>query len=74
MTAPTIKINVGSPLCKVEQEIILATLEYYKGNRTWAAKALGISIRTIRNKIKLYNNTEHHRLSPIEAIGQERWG
>ncbi len=38
----------------VEKELILNTLDHCFGNRTHAAKILGISIRTLRNKLKQY--------------------
>ena len=42
------------PLEEIEKQHILATLESTAGNRTHAAKSLGISIRTLRNKIAAY--------------------
>lgn len=39
---------------EMEQDLILKTLEELGGNRTHAAKALGISIRTLRNKLSDY--------------------
>ncbi len=41
----------GRTLEQIEKKIILEALEYHHGNRTHTAKALGISIRTLRNKI-----------------------
>jgi DNA-binding protein Fis len=41
-------------LAEVEKRQILAALEYTKGNRTHAARLLGISIRTLRNKLNEY--------------------
>ena len=38
----------------MERELILKTLEEKSGNRTHAAKALGISLRTLRNKLREY--------------------
>jgi DNA-binding NtrC family response regulator len=43
------------PLSEVEKRHILAALDQSKGNRTHAAKVLGISIRTLRNKLNEYN-------------------
>ena len=39
---------------EMEKELILRTLDELGGNRTHAAKALGISIRTLRNKLNEY--------------------
>lgn len=44
-------------LAELEKRHILATLEFCKGNRTHAAKVLGVSIRTLRNKLHEYNGT-----------------
>jgi DNA-binding protein Fis len=38
----------------VEQDLILDTLDHCLGNRTHAARILGISIRTLRNKLNEY--------------------
>ena len=45
---------VGRTVADVERELILDTLEHTLGNRTHAANILGISIRTLRNKLRAY--------------------
>ena len=45
---------VGKTVAEVEQDLILQTLDHCFGNRTHAANILGISIRTLRNKLKEY--------------------
>ena len=47
---------VGRTVAQVEKDLILDTLNHCLGNRTHAAKILGISIRTLRNKLKQYND------------------
>ncbi|MES2983596.1 MAG: sigma-54 dependent transcriptional regulator [Pseudomonadota bacterium] len=47
---------VGRTVGEVEKELIIDTLDYCLGNRTQAAQVLGISIRTLRNKLKQYND------------------
>jgi two-component system, NtrC family, response regulator AtoC len=47
-----------APLAEIEKRHILSTLDRCKGNRTQAAKALGVSIRTLRNKLHEYNGTQ----------------
>ncbi len=46
---------VGQTVAQVEQSLILDTLSHCFGNRTHAANILGISIRTLRNKLKEYS-------------------
>ena len=45
---------VGQTVAEVEQKLILDTLSHCLGNRTHAANILGISIRTLRNKLQQY--------------------
>ena len=45
---------VGRTVAEVERELIIDTLNHCLGNRTHAATILGISIRTLRNKLKQY--------------------
>jgi DNA-binding NtrC family response regulator len=45
---------VGRTVADVERDLILETLKRCLGNRTRAASILGISIRTLRNKLTLY--------------------
>ena len=45
---------IGQTVAEVEQQLILGTLSHCFGNRTHAANILGISIRTLRNKLKDY--------------------
>ena len=45
---------VGRTVADVERDLILETLEHCLGNRTHAANILGISIRTLRNKLNEY--------------------
>lgn len=52
-------------LWEMERELIFKTLARVKDNRTHAAKELGISIRTLRNKLREYRETE--RPLPITA-------
>ncbi len=44
----------GKTMKGMEKALILETLEELEGNRTHAAEALGISIRTLRNKLSEY--------------------
>ncbi len=49
-----IPFKVGTSVKEMEKELIFNTLEEVNDNRTHAAKLLGISIRTLRNKLREY--------------------
>jgi DNA-binding NtrC family response regulator len=53
------RILVGRTVADVERDLILSTLDHCLGNRTHAANILGISIRTLRNKLKEYSDDGH---------------
>jgi transcriptional regulator with PAS, ATPase and Fis domain len=44
----------GRTLDQIEKNVILDALKHFEGNRTHTARALGISIRTLRNKLADY--------------------
>jgi hypothetical protein len=52
-------LKTGMMLRYVEYEFILSTLRACGGNRTHAAKVLGISIRTMRNKLSEINSLQN---------------
>ena len=45
---------IGSTVEAIERELVLQTLTRCEGNRTRAARLLGVSVRTLRNKIRQY--------------------
>ena len=52
----TTRALVGRTVSDVERDLIIDTLEHCLGNRTHAANILGISIRTLRNKLRQYTD------------------
>lgn len=46
---------VGLPLRDIERDLVLETLARTDGNRTISARLLGLSVRTLRNKITEYS-------------------
>lgn len=52
----TVRNLVGRTVAEVERDLIIDTLYHCIGNRTHAANILGISIRTLRNKLKQYTD------------------
>ena len=59
---------VGRTVDDVERDLILETLDHCLGNRTHAANILGISIRTLRNKLKQYTDEG----MPVPPPGEAR--
>ncbi|MCB0336587.1 MAG: sigma 54-interacting transcriptional regulator, partial [Bdellovibrionales bacterium] len=53
-----LQIKSGMTVHEVEKQLILETLKSTNDNRTQAAKLLGISIRTLRNKLNEYKEQE----------------
>jgi two-component system response regulator FlrC len=51
-------IRAGLSMQEMEERLIHKTLTEVNDNRTQAAKLLGISVRTLRNKLKQYHKTE----------------
>lgn len=54
----TFPINSGITVREMEKELIVRTLEDVNDNRTQAAELLGISIRTLRNKLRDYRQED----------------
>ena len=49
-----VPLLIGATVGEVERELVLQTLARCAGNRTRAARVLGVSVRTLRNKIRQY--------------------
>ena len=59
------QLPVGRPLKDLETRFILETLKHHRGNRTHAAKTLGISLRTLRNKINEFSSEGLEVTAPL---------
>lgn len=60
-------LPIGQCLRLIETQFILETLKYHKGNRTHAAKSLGISLRTLRNKINEFTAEGLEVVAPVSG-------
>ena len=49
-----VPLLIGATVGEVERELVLQTLARCDGNRTRASRVLGLSVRTLRNKIRIY--------------------
>jgi DNA-binding NtrC family response regulator len=52
-----VSIEVGSTIDEAERRLIIKTLESHGNNKTRAAETLGISLKTLHNKLKEYGNS-----------------
>lgn len=60
------ELKVGQTIDDVEKTLILRTLQACSGNKTKAAQTLGISVRTLRNKLNEYGLSKDSRSSEKE--------
>jgi len=49
-----VPLLIGATVNEIERELVLQTLARCEGNRTHAGRVLGVSVRTLRNKIRQY--------------------
>jgi DNA-binding NtrC family response regulator len=50
-----VPLLIGATVGEIERELVLQTLARCDGNRTRASRVLGVSVRTLRNKIRQYS-------------------
>ena len=50
----TVRFQIGTTVEEAEKQLILRTLEHTRNNKTRAAEILGISLKTLHNKLKEY--------------------
>ena len=53
--APVLTIEVGTSLAEIERQVTLATLEYFGRHKEKTAAALGVSLKTLYNRLKEYS-------------------
>ncbi len=69
-----VRLPLGTTVDQAEKALILRTLQYTKNNKTRAAEILGISLKTLHNKLKEYGSAreEPARQDPEQQIGDGR--
>jgi two-component system response regulator AtoC len=70
--APTITVRVGATLAEVERLLTLATLEHLGRHKEKTAATLGISLKTLYNRLKEYATDEGEALSEPGALDEVR--
>jgi DNA-binding NtrC family response regulator len=58
------QLPVGSSIADVEQQLILATMERCRGDKKRAAEILGISLKTLYNKLGSYDEAKDRAAPP----------
>jgi DNA-binding NtrC family response regulator len=53
------ELGVGMTLDELEKHLIFATLAHFDGDKRQAARTLGISLKTIYNRLKRYEGTDY---------------
>jgi DNA-binding NtrC family response regulator len=64
------QFEIGTPLDQVEQQLIIATLDRFRGNKRRAAKALGVSLKTIYNRLNEYASDAAPMSAADEPVAQ----
>ena len=70
-TGPSLTINVGRSVASVERDLILATLHQCNGRKERAARMLGVSVKTLYNRLKDYEAFEPPEDDEAEAKAME---
>ncbi|MEO7115388.1 MAG: sigma 54-interacting transcriptional regulator, partial [Caldimonas sp.] len=69
---PSLTVRIGSTLAEVERQFTLATLEHFGRHKEKTAAALGISMKTLYNRLKEYAADEGDPLSEPGALDEVR--
>jgi two-component system, NtrC family, response regulator AtoC len=67
VSGPTFQVRVGSKIAEMERSLILATLEQCSGTKEEAASMLGISLKTLYNRLREYNAAKDSEEAPATA-------
>jgi DNA-binding NtrC family response regulator len=74
VTPGRLTFDVGTSIAAAEKEIILATLEHHGGNKREAAKVLGVSLKTLYNRLKEYSAAERATTEAASSAAAVRSG
>jgi two-component system response regulator AtoC len=66
--APMLSVRVGTPLAEIERQVTLATLEYFGRHKEKTAATLGVSLKTLYNRLKEYSTV------PVKGEGESAFG
>ena len=66
-----LSFKVGSPLAQLERQMILGTLRHFDNHKERTAAALGVSLKTLYNKLKAYNGAAAAGNAGKKEAGEE---
>jgi two-component system response regulator HydG len=72
--ARPLEVELGLPLSEVERQYVLRTLQSVRGNRTKAAKLLGISLRCLQYRLRDYLLERDGRMLPVSGARDHSGG
>jgi len=56
LDAPMIALRVGDSWAEIERHVVTATLSHYNGHQQRASNALGVSVKTVYNRLREWSN------------------
>jgi DNA-binding NtrC family response regulator len=59
---PMLSLCVGESWSEIERQVVLATLEYFDGHQQRASHALGVSVKTLYNRLRDWSMLPHHAM------------
>ena len=68
--APAISVRIGTSLAEAERQVTLATLEHFGRHKERTAATLGVSLKTLYNRLKEYAVTEGEPNSQPAALDE----
>jgi DNA-binding NtrC family response regulator len=70
-SGPFLQVRIGSRRADVDKRLILATLDHFGGDKTKCAAALGISLKTLYNRLREYKREETGAADGEETTGSD---
>jgi len=65
---PTVAVCVGESWADIERQVVLATLEYYDGHQQRASHALGVSVKTLYNRLRDWSMLPHAAMARTRSV------
>jgi two-component system response regulator HydG len=63
----SIKFEETVPLGEMEKVYIISAMDYFNGSKVLAAKGLGVSVKTLYNKLHMYGLFDKYSKSKVEV-------